>query len=81
MTSLMYKEQLPDWGDSQQNTKSKLPGYRLYVEANDGKIGICLQPSDRDEVSCEEAYAAALTIEQAEELIRGVQDAIKHAIS
>lgn len=78
MTSLMYKDQLPDWGDL-ENTTGDHPGYRLYVEENDGWVGVSLQPTDKNEGSCEDAYTVALTIEKAEELIKGIQDAIARA--
>ncbi len=78
MTSLMYKEQLPDSRDI-ENATGKCPGYRLYVEENDGWVGVCLQPTDKNETSSEDAYTVALTVEQAEELIKGLNDAISRA--
>jgi len=80
MTSLFYKDQLPDWTD-QTNATGTRPGYRLYVEENDGLIAVSLQPADKDEISSEDAYTATLTVAQAKALINGIQDAIRRAES
>jgi len=77
MASKMYGKLLPNYGDLDNVTKSA-PGYRVYVLENDG--GVSLQMIHADEnPTTSEGSAVFLTVDEAKELIGGLQDAVDRA--
>ncbi|EGR1226500.1 hypothetical protein AB4T57_004597 [Vibrio parahaemolyticus] len=77
MASKMYGKLLPDYGDLDNVTKTA-PGYRVYVLENDGGISLQMLHANDDPVT-DVGYSVFLNVEEAQELIHGLQDAIDRA--
>lgn len=73
----MYSKHLPDLGDLDNET-GVCPGYRVYILENDGGIALQMMDSDENPVTGK-ANSVFLNIEEAEELISGLKDAIQRA--
>ncbi|MGD1046913.1 MAG: hypothetical protein ABR936_16535 [Bacteroidota bacterium] len=77
MASLFYSKHLPDYGDL-DNSTGTCPGYLFLIRENDGGIGISMGPINEDPDG-DTHYGAFLNLEEAKELVRGFQEAIRRA--
>ncbi len=77
MASKMYGKLLPDYGDL-DNVTGTAPGYRVYVLENDGGISLQLIHANEDPVTSQ-GSSVFLNVEEARELIEGLQEAIDRA--
>ncbi len=80
MASNTYQEDFPDYTDPKNKTGTS-PGFRLDVVENDGIVGLSLQPIGKNAISGEDSYHALLSVQQAKQLIKGIEDAIRRAES
>lgn len=73
--SCTYSVLLPDYGDLDNETKN-CPGYRVYVLERDGGISLQMQHADKDPSTDDGLNAVFMNIEEAKNLIEGIQEAI-----
>jgi len=77
MASLMYAKLLPDYGDLDNKTGT-CPGYRVYILENDGGVSLQMMHPSEDP-SSGKSESVFLNVEEAEELLNGLQEAIDRA--
>lgn len=76
--SVVFEGEFCDWVD-RENKTGTCPGFRLSVEQKNEFVGVALQHKNADPRTCEQMFTAALTVEEAEELIEGLCKAVQRA--
>ena len=77
MASIFYDKHLPDYGDLDNKTGTR-PGFRFGIRENDGGIGIFMGPIN-DDPDSDRYYNGFLNVNEAEDLMNCLQDAINRA--
>ena len=73
----MYGKLLPDYGDLDNKTKTA-SGYRVYIIENDGGISLQMIHANDDPITSV-GSSVFMNIDEARELIKGLEKAIKQA--
>lgn len=77
MASKMYGKLLPDYGDLDNKTNGA-PGYRVFVLENEGGVSLQMVHANDDPVTSS-GYSVFLNVDEAKELLSGLQEAIDRA--
>jgi len=77
MASNFYDYHLPDYCDLDNKT-GQCPGFRFGIRENDGGIGIDMGPV-KDDVDSDTFYRAFFNVQEAEELVTALREAIQRA--
>lgn len=77
MASKMYGKLLPDYGDL-DNVTGKASGYKVYILENDGGISLQMIHANDNPLNSP-GYSVFLNVDEAKELISGIQEAIDRA--
>ena len=75
--SCTYSKHLPDYRDLDNNA-GECPGYKVYVLEKDGGVAIQMQDAS-DKSNSDTSKSVFLNVEEAKELTRGIEEAIKKA--
>ena len=79
MASVFYSKWLPDFSDL-DNRSDRAPGYCVYIREDDGGVGLeIMHPSESQTIGT--GFAVFLNVDEAEEMLRGLQEAIGWARS